>query len=200
MSTVCSIFSPVLKPIPCGDFDAAVRQHQAERNARGFTSWGRLAAMLFCRLGSVTSLRDITNGLAARAGRLRHLGLPAAPKRSTPADANSHRPGALFEDLLQGLLETARRQAQQKRAWCTSSASRTSCCRLTPPPSSGALRSSTGRSSAAPRAPSSCIRCSIKLAVPVFIRISSALLATDLYVVTIFRWACQEIRAQALST
>lgn len=113
MSTVCSIFSQVLKLIPRGDFDAAVRKHQAERNAKGFTSWGQLVAMLFCQLGSVTSLRDITNGLAASEGKLRHLGLPFAPKRSTLAYANSHRPSALFEDLFYGLLETARSQAKQ---------------------------------------------------------------------------------------
>lgn len=113
MSTVCSIFSQVLKLIPRRDFDAAVGKHQAERNAKGFTSWGQLVAMLFCQLGSVTSLRDITNGLAASEGKLRHLGLPVAPKRSTLAYANSHRPSALFEDLFYGLLETARSQAKQ---------------------------------------------------------------------------------------
>ena len=40
------IFSQVLKLIPRGAFDAAVRTHQAERNAKGFTSWGQLVAML----------------------------------------------------------------------------------------------------------------------------------------------------------
>lgn len=113
MSTVSSIFSQVLKLISRVDFDAAVRKHGAERNAKGFTSWGQFVAMLFCQLGSVTSLRDIANGLAASEGKLRHLGLPAAPKRSTLAYANSHRPSALFEDLFYRLLETARSQAQQ---------------------------------------------------------------------------------------
>jgi hypothetical protein len=113
LSTVCSIFSQVLKLIPRADFDAAVREHQAERNAKGFTCWGQFVAMLFCQLGSVTSLRDITNGLAASEGKLRHLGLPAAPKRSTLAYANAHRPSALFEDLFYRTLEIARTQAQQ---------------------------------------------------------------------------------------
>jgi hypothetical protein len=113
LSTVCSIFSQVLKLIPRADFDAAVREHQAERNAKGFTFWGQFVAMLFCQLGSVTSLRDITNGLAASEGKLRHLGLPAAPKRSTLAYANAHRPSALFEDLFYRTLEIARTQAQQ---------------------------------------------------------------------------------------
>ena len=113
MSTVCSIFSQVLKLIPRTVFDSAVHKHLAERNAKGFSSWGQLVAMLFCQLGSVNSLRDITNGLSASEGKLRHLGLPSAPKRSTLAYANAHRPSALFEDLFYRVLETARSQAQQ---------------------------------------------------------------------------------------
>jgi len=108
LSTVCSIFSQVLKLIPRAGFDAAVRKHQAERNAKGFTCWGQLVAMLFCQLGSVNSLRDITNGLAASEGKLRHLGLPAAPSRSTLAYANAHRPWQLFEEVFGQLLEVAR--------------------------------------------------------------------------------------------
>ncbi len=113
MSTVSSIFSQILKLIPRTDFDAAVHKHAAERNAKGFTCWGQLVAMLFCQLGSVSSLRDIANGLAASEGKLRHLGLPAAPSRSTLSYANAHRPSAVFEDLFYRLLESARSQAQQ---------------------------------------------------------------------------------------
>jgi hypothetical protein len=102
-----------LKLIPRTCFDAAVREHKGERNAKGFTCWGQFVAMLFCQLGSVNSLRDITNGLAASEGKLRHLGLPAAPKRSTLAYANAHRPCQLFEDLFYRMLEAARSQAQQ---------------------------------------------------------------------------------------
>ena len=116
MSTVSSIFSQVLKLIPRAGFDAAVRKHHAERNAKGFTCWGQFVAMLFCQLGSVNSLRDIANGLAASEGKLRHLGLPAAPKRSTLAYANSHRPWQLFEEVFHQLLDVGRGVAQQAGA------------------------------------------------------------------------------------
>jgi hypothetical protein len=99
--------------IPRAGFDAAVRKHNGERNAKGFTCWGQLVAMLFCQLGSVNSLRDISNGLAASEGKLRHLGLPEAPRRSTLAYANAHRPWQLFEDVFHQLLDSARNQAQQ---------------------------------------------------------------------------------------
>jgi hypothetical protein len=53
-----------LKLIPRADFDSAVHKHAAERNAKKFSCWGQFVAMLFCRLGSVNILRDITSGLA----------------------------------------------------------------------------------------------------------------------------------------
>ena len=83
MSQVCSIFSQLLKLFPRAEFEQAVRQHRGERHARGFTCWGQFVAMLFCQLGRAQSLREICGGLAASEGKLRHLGLSAAPPRST---------------------------------------------------------------------------------------------------------------------
>jgi len=104
MKRVCSIFSQILQLIPRDSFEAAVRKHQAERHARGFSSWGQAVAMLFCQLAQAKSLREITEGLQASEGKLRHLGLPEAPARSTLAYANSHRPWQLFETVFQQLL------------------------------------------------------------------------------------------------
>src|SRR6516165_1158752 len=85
-------------------FDTAVRKHKAERHARGFSSWGQFVAMLFCQLGGAKSLREITGGLAASEGKLRHLGLPQAPPRSTLAYANEHRPWQLYQDVFHQVL------------------------------------------------------------------------------------------------
>jgi hypothetical protein len=81
-----------------------VRQHNSERHARGFTSWGQFIAMLFCQLGHAKSLREICGGLAASEGKLRHLGLPTAPSRSTLAYANEHRPWQLHRTVFEQLL------------------------------------------------------------------------------------------------
>jgi hypothetical protein len=86
------------------EFESAVRQHNAERHARGFTSWGQFIAMLFCQLGHAKSLREICGGLAASEGKLRHLGLPTAPSRSTLAYANEHRPWQLQRTVFEQLL------------------------------------------------------------------------------------------------
>lgn len=104
MNRVCSIFSQILQLIPRDRFEGAVSKHQAERHARGFSSWGQFVAMLFCQLAQAKSLREITEGLQASEGKLRHLGLPEAPARSTLAYANMHRPWQLFETVFQQLL------------------------------------------------------------------------------------------------
>ena len=101
---VCSIFSQVLKLFSRGDFEKAVREHKAERHARGFTSWGQFVAMLFCQVGRAHSLREICGGLACCEGQLKHLGVPVAPKKSTLAYANENRPWELYQTAFQRTL------------------------------------------------------------------------------------------------
>jgi len=116
---VCSIFSQVLKLFSRGGFEKAVKQHKAERHARGFSSWGQFIAMLFCQVGRAHSLREICGGLACCEGQLKHLGVPVAPKRSTLAYANEHRPWELyqtvFEQTLSQCQELVRRQGGRKK-------------------------------------------------------------------------------------
>jgi IS4 transposase len=116
---VCSIFSQVLKLFSRGSFEKAVKQHKAERHARGFTSWGQFVAMLFCQVGRAHSLREICGGLACCEGQLKHLGVPVAPKRSTLAYANEHRPWELyqtvFEQTLSQCQELVRSQGGRKK-------------------------------------------------------------------------------------
>ena len=115
MYRVCSIFSQVLKLIPRTTFQQAVVEHKAERHARGFTCWGQFVAMLFCHLGMARSLREICNGLAASEGKLKHLGVPIAPSRSTLAYANEHRPWELYQTVFYQLLETCKAVAAGKK-------------------------------------------------------------------------------------
>ena len=104
MNRVCSIFSQVLKLFSRGEFEKAVKEHEAERHARGFTSWGQFMAMLFCQLGRAHSLREICGGLACCEGQLKHLGVPIAPKKSTLAYANEHRPWQLYQTVFEQTL------------------------------------------------------------------------------------------------
>ncbi len=103
MNRVASIFSQILQLFPRLEFEALVKEHKAERHARGFTCWGQFVAMLFCQLGRAHSLREICNGLAASEGKLKHLGLPDSPKRSTLSYANGHRPWQLYRAVFERL-------------------------------------------------------------------------------------------------
>jgi len=81
------------------------KEHRAEYHARGFTSWGQFVAMVFCQLGRAHSLREIGGGLASCEGKLKNLGIPQAPRRSTLAYAKEHRPWELFRTVFGQLLE-----------------------------------------------------------------------------------------------
>ena len=103
------LFSQLLREhIPRSEFDRLVRKHGAEREAKGFTCWTQLVAMLFCHLGRADSLREICSGLACCLGKLSHLGIRKAPNKSTLSYANKHRPAALFEDLFWSMAQRFR--------------------------------------------------------------------------------------------
>ena len=103
-----SLFSQLLRQVPRSEFDHLVRRHGAEKGAKGFTCWTQFVAMLFCHLGRADSLREICHGLACCVGKLVHLGIGRAPKRSSLSYANAHRPADLFEDLFWHLADRLR--------------------------------------------------------------------------------------------
>jgi len=94
-----SLFSQMIALFNRSRFYELVYRHQAERYAKGFSCWDQFVSMLFCHIGQAKSLREITGGLASAQGKLLHLGLKSAPKKSTLSYANAHRPWQLFQDL-----------------------------------------------------------------------------------------------------
>lgn len=99
MQRFCSVFQQILKLVPRTEFEQLVQEHGSDRNAKGFDSWSQFVAMTFCQLGRAQSLREIEQGLASAEGRLQQLGVTEAPKRSTLAYANAHRPWQLYESV-----------------------------------------------------------------------------------------------------
>ena len=110
MVRTASLFSQLLEQFPRTEFARLVKKHSAERGAKGFTCWTQFVSMLFCQVARTDSLRDICNGLACCLGKLTHLGVAKAPKRSTLSYANEHRPDELFEDLFWAVLGRFRGQ------------------------------------------------------------------------------------------
>jgi len=99
MIRAASLFSQLLNEFPRDEFEKLVEQHGADKRSKGFTSWTQFVAMLFCQMAKADSLREICNGLSCCLGKLVHLGLRDAPKRSTLSYANAHRPAGFYEDL-----------------------------------------------------------------------------------------------------
>lgn len=106
MIAVASCFSQMLSLVDRAAFARAVKQHGAERGAKGFSCWDQFVAMLFCQMGGANSLREICGGLATAMGKLVHLGVSQAPTRSTLAYANSHRPWQLYQSVFEELLKS----------------------------------------------------------------------------------------------
>jgi len=99
MNRFSSIFGQILHLFPRREFFEAVEATQAERGAKGFSCWEQFVAMMFCQVGQAHSLREICVGLVSCFGKAKHLGIQDAPKRSTLAYANEHRPWQLYEKL-----------------------------------------------------------------------------------------------------
>jgi hypothetical protein len=100
-----SLFSQLVALFSRQRFYELVYRHRSERYAKGFSSWDQFVAMLFCQLAQAKSLREISGGLASSLGKLRHLGVKAAPNKSTLSYANAHRPWQLFRDLFYETLQ-----------------------------------------------------------------------------------------------
>lgn len=107
MKRFCSIMTQLLQVFPRNEFYQEVKQTKSERHARGFASWDHFVAMMFCQMADAQSLREISGGLSSCEGRLEQFGIKA-PKRSTLAYANHHRPWELFRNIFYKTSERCR--------------------------------------------------------------------------------------------
>jgi len=110
-----SIFSQILSFFPRQEFDALVAKHNGDFASKGFSCWDQFVAMSFCHLAQAKSLSEICNGLRGALGKLVHLGIGSAPKKSTLAYANEHRPWELYRDLFFAMLPWCRQFAPGKK-------------------------------------------------------------------------------------
>jgi len=94
-----SLFSQLVAFFNRNKFKNLVLEHKTERYSKGFKSWSQFVAMLFCQVAQAKSLREISGGLACCMGKMRHLGISDAPRKSTLSYANKNRSWKLFRDL-----------------------------------------------------------------------------------------------------
>jgi hypothetical protein len=115
MVRYASLFSQLVALFSKPKFYGLVRNHGAERYSKGYSSWDHFVAMLFCQMAQAKSLREICGGLACTMGKLRHLGMRDAPKKSTLSYANAHRPWRMFRDLFYETINVCRTSAPMNR-------------------------------------------------------------------------------------
>jgi hypothetical protein len=112
MVRYASLFSQLIALFNRNQFYKLVLKHHSERYIKGYNSWDHLIAMLFCQLAQAKNLREICGGLACCLGKLRHLGMRNASKKSTLSYA--HRPRQMFRDLFYETLTVCKGAAPGK--------------------------------------------------------------------------------------
>ena len=99
-----SLFSQILDQLPRNLFQRLVHKHDSDKYSKGINSWTHFVSMIFCHLGQVGSLRDISNGLRSITGNINHLGCKRSPSKSSLSYINQERGSELFKEYYFELL------------------------------------------------------------------------------------------------
>jgi len=110
-----SIFSQILKLVSKDFFSKALSSFESDKWTKKLSGWEQLVCMIYCHLGHAKSLREISYGLQSCIGKINHLGLRQAPKRSTLSYANKTRPWEPFRELFYNMLSICRSQMRGRR-------------------------------------------------------------------------------------
>jgi putative transposase len=102
-----SRFQEVLKHLPRGVFDRAVKSQQADKYRKKFSCWQQLVSMVYAQLSGVTSLRTLQASFNAHGAHHYHLDCKKI-SRSTLADANARGDEGVFSSVAQALMQQAR--------------------------------------------------------------------------------------------
>lgn len=111
-----SRFGELLKHLPRGVFDRAVKTHAADKHRKGFSCWRQMVAMVYAQVAGASSLRAIESGFNAHSAHHYHLGSEPV-HRSTLAEANARAGWQVFAvvagSLMQQVQGSVRREAQE---------------------------------------------------------------------------------------
>ena len=102
-----SRFQEVLKHLPRGVFDRAVRSNQADKYRKRFSCWQQLVSMVYAQLSGATSLRTLQSSFNAQIAHHYHLGCQPL-RRSTLAEANAQGNELVFSSVAQALMQQVR--------------------------------------------------------------------------------------------
>jgi hypothetical protein len=103
-----TLFAQVMEFVPWKTFGRIIERHKGDAGVRTLSCADLFRIMAFAQLTWRESLRDIEACLAANQGKLFHMGIKAAPARSTLADALERRDWRIYQALAQRLIVRAR--------------------------------------------------------------------------------------------
>lgn len=111
-----SRFAELLKHLPRGVFDRAVKTQQADKHRKGFSCWRQMIAMVYAQVAGASSLRVLESGFNAHSAHHYHLGSDEV-RRSTLAEANARQGWEVFAvvagSLMQQVQRSVRHEAQE---------------------------------------------------------------------------------------
>lgn len=81
------------------------RKHGVDEQARTFTPWSHVIALLYSQLAHAIGLNNVCDGLRMHKSKLASIRGAVAPARNTLSHANKTRPAAMAEDLFWAVLE-----------------------------------------------------------------------------------------------
>ena len=94
-----TLFAQLMDFMPWTSFTRIVARYGGDKGARTLTCAEQFRVMVFAQLTWRESLRDIEVCLSANPGKLYHMGLRTAVRRSTLADANVGRDWHIWADI-----------------------------------------------------------------------------------------------------
>ncbi len=103
-----TLFAQVMEFVPWKTFGRIIERHQGDTGVRTLGCADLFRVMAFAQITWRESLRDIEACLAANHAKLFHMGMKAAPARSTLADALERRDWRIYQALAQRLIVRAR--------------------------------------------------------------------------------------------
>lgn len=74
------VFAQLLGHINRASFKALAIEHGVNRYYKKCGAWEQLVCMLYCVMNNCSSLREVTQGIAAYGDKLNHLGVSYTPR------------------------------------------------------------------------------------------------------------------------
>ena len=103
-----TLFAQVMEFVPWKTFGRIIERNKGDAGVRTLDCADLFRVMAFAQLTWRESLRDIEVCLSSNQSKLFHMGLKAAPARSTLADALNQRDWRIYHALAQRLIVRAR--------------------------------------------------------------------------------------------